>query len=64
VDKLTDDEASALPEARALLLQEYKHLSPWQRSLGFPDLPKLTKAEEKQLAKELEAGRRYMKGRQ
>ena len=59
-DRLTDDEASALPEARALLLEEYTHLSPWQRSLGFPDLPKLTEAEEVQLARELAAGRRYM----
>jgi len=59
-DRLTDDEAAALPEARALLLAEYTHLSPWQRSLGFPDLPGLTKAEEVQLKRELEAGRRYM----
>ena len=59
-NRLTDEEAAALPEARKLLLAEYEHLSPWQRSLGFPGLPKLTKAEEVQLARELAAGRRYM----
>jgi hypothetical protein len=63
-DRLTDDEAAALPEARQMLIEECEHMnmpmSVWQRSLGFPGLPKLTKAEREQLKKELEAGRRYM----
>lgn len=66
-DPLTDDEAAAMPEARALLIDEHRRtgipLSVWQRSLGFPDLPKLTAEEERQLKRELEAGRRYMEKR-
>lgn len=66
-ERLKDDETAAMPEARALLLEEHRRtgvpLSVWQRSLGFADLPKLTWREAAQLKRELEAGRRYMEKR-